>query len=107
MGAASKMTPAEFKQILIATLDRLIELTDSKGAEYAHSSDQLANFKRLSSRLSLTPEQILIVYLTKHLDAIENYVRNPWQDLSEPIEGRIDDAILYLCLLKALIRDSY
>jgi len=101
------MTSTEFVNILTETLTRLIQLSKTKGAEYAHSTDQLANFKRLSQRLSLAPERVLLVYLTKHLDAIENYIRNPTQDLSEPIESRIDDAILYLCLLKALIYDSH
>jgi hypothetical protein len=84
-------------------MERLMHLTDTKGREYANSDDQLANFKRLSTQLGLTPEQVITVYMTKHLDSINSYVRNPEQDLSEPIDGRIDDAILYLILLKASI----
>lgn len=99
------MTSAEFEGLLNATFNHLIELTQTKGAEYAHSADQLANFKRLSERLGMTPEAVLMVYLTKHLDSIESYIREPSMCLSEPINGRIDDAILYLCLLKGLIND--
>lgn len=110
MGAAGGMKITTFHELLNETLQRLIDLTDAKGREYAGSADQLANFKRLGDRLMLEPEQVLLVYLTKHLDAIDTYVRDysigAEVHLSEPIEGRIDDAILYLCLLKALIRDQ-
>ena len=99
----SSINAADFEsRYLQSTLERLIELTRSKGREYANSDDQLANFKRLAKRLGLSPAQVCMVYLTKHLDSVDSWVRNPAQDLSEPIEGRIDDAILYLILLKAI-----
>ena len=98
------MNSTEFEdRYLKSTLERLIDLTRTKGREYANSDDQLANFKRLGEQLGLSPEKVIMVYLTKHLDSINSYVRNPEQDLSEPIDGRIDDAILYLILLKASI----
>ena len=104
------MNGSEFKELLVSTHERLLSLTDSKGIEYAHDADQLANFKRLGSQLQLHPTAILLVYLQKHLDAITAFVaattkgQRPIE--SEPIEGRIDDAILYLILLKALIHDT-
>lgn len=101
------MNAAQFEQILQDTYDTLLQLTRTKGAEYAHDADQLANFKRLSDRLGMPAEAILMVYLTKHLDSIESFIREPQKGLSEPIDARIDDAILYLCLLKALIHDSH
>ena len=107
-GSAQLVNSTEFEsRYLRDTLERLIELTRSKGREYANSDDQLANFKRLALRLGLTPAQVCTVYLTKHLDSIDSWVRNPDQDLSEPIEGRIDDAILYLILLKAIAHDEF
>jgi hypothetical protein len=100
------MNVAKFKALLNDTLERLLCLTETKGQEYAHDADQLANFRRLSVRLLLPAETVLMVYLAKHIDSIEAYIRDPQRGLSEPIESRIDDAILYLCLLKALIKDD-
>ena len=98
------MNATEFEdRFLKTTLEELIHLTRTKGREYANNDDQLANFKRLGTQLGLRPEQVLYVYLAKHLDSIQSFLRHPEQDLSEPIEGRIDDAILYLILLKALL----
>lgn len=103
------MNGSEFKLVLTQTAEHLWTLTDSKGAEYAHDADQLANFKRLGKQLQLEPTTVLMVYMQKHLDAIAAYVsavqNGSVPTLSEPINGRIDDAILYLVLLKALIHD--
>ena len=100
------MTADEFKYLLAATYSKLCGLTATKGREYANSDDQLANFKRLSQALGINPEAVCFVYLAKHLDSIQSHLRCPEKPLSEPIEGRIDDAILYLVLLKGLINDS-
>lgn len=104
------MKKSDFQDLLTATHNTLRALTDTKGEEYANSgerrdTDQLANFKRLAAEMGITPEQVLNVYLTKHMDGIKSYIRTG-KVLSEPIEGRIDDAILYLILLKGLVIDS-
>ena len=103
------MNGSNFEKLLESTAEHLQVLTKSKGAEYAHDADQLANFKRLGHQLRLKPTTVLMVYMQKHLDAITEYVSAVQAEacpiLSEPIEGRIDDAILYLVLLKALVVD--
>lgn len=105
------MTGDECVQLIDDTLENIQNLRRSKGREYANSDDQLANFKRLAGRIALTPEAVLLVYLTKHLDSIDHFVKDIAKhngapaNLSEPIEGRIDDAINYLILLKGLLRD--
>lgn len=102
------MNDEVFKYLMQTTFDSLKKLSSTKGVEYAGSEDRLANFKRLEKRLNLSQEKILLVYLTKHLDSIDTYVKNIGArnvSLSEPIEGRIDDAILYLILLKGIIQE--
>ena len=81
---------------------RLCELSSTKGREYAGTDDVLLNFKRLAERLYLEPRQVLSVYLTKHLDAIDSWVRCGIIYSEESITGRIDDAILYLVLLRVM-----
>jgi len=97
-----QMNTQEFLDILDNTWDTLVQLTKSKGHEYANSDNQLANFERLSETLGLAPDAVCFVYLAKHMDAIQNHIREPERAASEPISGRIDDAILYLLLLKAI-----
>lgn len=104
------MTKQEFEIYLTEITNRLLMLTRTKGAEYAGSNNQLANFYRLSDMLGLPPEAILLVYLTKHMDSIQSYIRGlttgHLSPASEPITGRIDDALLYLILLRALIEQD-
>lgn len=100
------MNSMEFDIVMRMTYDELVKLSNSKGIEYSGCDDRLANFKRLSNDLGMSPYQILWVYLAKHLDSIRSYITMPQRELSEPINGRIDDAILYLILLKCLILES-
>jgi hypothetical protein len=104
------MTNNEFKELLEKVHNDLIFLTDTKGADYTvGDSDQLANFKNISFDTGIHVEQALMVFLNKHLSAIKMWVkrnRNMDYKPSEPIDGRIDDAILYLILLKAIIVDK-
>lgn len=97
------MTKNEFLQLIENQYHHLVDLTRTKGEEYSRSDDQLANFKRNAADLNLTPEQIWAVYFNKHIDSIKSYIANPSKPLSEPIEGRINDAILYLLLFKAIV----
>jgi hypothetical protein len=101
---------SDFKLLINRTFESIKALTSSKGEEYANNAadgnaDQHANFKRQAEQLGMKPEQVLSVYMSKHLDAISSYIRTG-REFSEPIDGRIDDAILYLILLKGLVTDS-
>ena len=100
------MTNNEFKVLLGVQYAELLKMTATKGREYTNdNTDQLINFKEQAAELGMRPEQVLMVYLNKHLSAIKSYVRTG-QVHSEPIEGRITDAILYLVLLRGLITDG-
>lgn len=102
------MVKSDFKRLVESTFGNLVQLTNTKGEDYARSDDQLANFKRTAEQLNLTPEAIWMVLFNKHYDAIVSAVRNSGDanyKPSEPVEGRIDDAILYLLLLKGLLRE--
>lgn len=96
------MNAREFEGHLSQFFVDLRRITSSKGVEYANdTTDQLANFKRLAVQLGLLPEQVALVYLTKHLDSIQHAVRTG-KVLSEPLHGRCLDAVLYLILLDAI-----
>jgi hypothetical protein len=85
---------------------RRFELCDNKSLDYASGQDRLANFKRIGARLRQTPETILMVYATKHYDAICAYIEGGCEDdRSEPIVGRIYDLQNYMDLLLALGRE--
>lgn len=106
------MNKVDFKALLVSTHENICRLTAGKGEEYSSSDDQLASFKRYGVRAGLHPLKVWSVLYCKHADSIDSFVKRAsktgsmYFGTSEPIEGRIDDAILYLILLKALIKDS-
>lgn len=87
-----------------ANFERIVEINNTKGSDYAGEADALLNFKRHAAELGLTAEQVWAVYCSKHWDAVMTYVRDG-DVKSEPIEGRIDDMILYLFLLRGLVEE--
>ena len=99
------MTTERLHQIVAKQFDECEALLKQKNADYAPTHDAVGNFKEAAAELGSTPYQILGVYLRKHLCAISAFIRNNGQLESEPIEGRITDAINYLVFLRALIVD--
>ena len=79
----------------------------SKGQkEYAHDTNYVfANFERVSSNLNISKEKALLVYLLKHIDGICSHV-DGYETQRDSIFGRLTDAIVYLCILWAMIEES-
>ena len=97
----------KFTSLLNETFESIFKLTNTKGEEYSRSDDQLGNFRRSAAEARLTMEQVWLVFFNKHIDSIKSYIVNGGQVKStESIESRIDDAILYLILLKAIAEDK-
>jgi hypothetical protein len=86
-------------------IEELEDLLHNKGKEYSSTEDCLANFKH-GTDIGVTPEQKLWIFLDKHLSSIKTYIREGQVFSNEPIEGRINDAINYLFLLRCLIVDN-
>lgn len=99
------MNTQEFENSIDDLYARLRELTATKGEEYkGRSVNQFKNFEDLAAELGMTREQVLWVYVTKHLNSIRTFIKDGGKkDYAEPITGRIDDAILYLLILRGMV----
>jgi len=82
----------------------------SKRSEYAMNEDCLSNFKATAASCGMEPEEVCVVLMMKHVQAICKMARDKSVRLSwggnGAIEGtnqRISDARNYLMLLAALI----
>lgn len=104
------MNQENFNAVVAETISTINKLIQVKGGEYAGSEDRLANFKRGAELVGVSPLQTLLIYLSKHYDAVSTYVRDEAggkeRVRSEPIAGRFDDIIVYCILAKALIAES-
>lgn len=91
----------------IEEFDAEMEIMRDKGREYTvHNADKLHNFKSIAERTGLKTEEVLLVYLLKHMDSIRNYIQEGVEASDEPIAGRIRDARNYLLLLRAIIDET-
>ena len=71
--------------------------------EYAQNkANVFANFDRIAELQGLSPEQVLMTYLLKHIDGIQSYVKGH-QSQREDVRGRIVDVIVYLTLLWGMV----
>ncbi len=71
--------------------------------EYARKNNNaFANFERVGKNLDLSREDVLLVYLLKHIDGICSFVKGH-KSQREDVRGRITDAIVYLCLLWGMV----
>jgi hypothetical protein len=98
------MTHSEFDDYQNIILRKVVGMRDTKGKEYANSENRFGNFDRVAAELDLTNIQVAWVYTKKHLDGIASFCRTQ-RELSEPIEGRIVDAIVYLTLIAGMIEE--
>jgi hypothetical protein len=88
-----------FGRVLAKCADTMI----LKGQDYTiGNADRLYNFKKVAELTGLSTRQVWSVYACKHLFAILNYVKTEGKSESEPIEGRIVDAINYLLFLSLI-----
>lgn len=88
-------------------LNKCCEILSVKGKDYTIGShDRLANFRRTAEMFNCTKEQVLAIYLYKHVAAIFNYAKSNKQSESEPIEGRIADVINYMLLFYKMIKED-
>lgn len=98
-----------YAMLLEQTIEKIKSLGQLKGGEYAGDDDRLANFRRNAKKREVPMELIWAVYIDKHLDAINQYIddimKGKTRERLEPLEGRCDDAIVYLILFKCMIEE--
>jgi hypothetical protein len=96
------MNRKHFLEMMDRVFEKIRELNERKGHDYAGDEDPFSNFKERAIDLGLSKEQIWAVYACKHWDAIMTFCKEG-QVASEPIEGRLEDVILYCLLLMGMI----
>jgi 3-methyladenine DNA glycosylase AlkC len=90
-----------------ALLAEAAKIEASKRPAYtANSEDVLFNFKSVAKRLNITPMQAWGVYFLKHIDSISSQAKDPSIPQGEAMIGRYADAVNYLKLGFALMRDT-
>lgn len=100
------MTRQQMAETMQKIFEGCVAFRTAGQAEYAHSeANAFANFERVAERLGVSREQVLLVYLEKHIDGIHSYVQGH-RSQREDVRGRIKDAIVYLTLLHGMVDEN-
>lgn len=101
------MTHEEFRLFQSDLLTDVVAMREAKGKEYATFNNAFANFVEDAKDVDITPLQAALMHTNKHIRAIRYYVREGGESKSsEPIRGRIIDAICYLTLIAGMIEED-
>ena len=92
---------------LINAIFEQVETIHTEGQkEYAMDEDNVfANFDRIANQINMDREIVLWVYLMKHIDGIASYLKGH-RSQREEVQGRLTDAIVYLCILWGMIENE-
>lgn len=99
------MTSDEMAQMMDRVFEECRALREAGQKEYAGGEDAFGNFNRLATRLGINRKQVLLVYLAKHQDGVDSFLRGHISQ-REDVRGRINDQITYLCLLRGMIEEE-
>ncbi len=95
----------EQKELFEKTVQDMRDLLETKGKEYSGDKDALQNFKN-GIDIGVTPLQKGWIFTDKHVSSIKSYIKNGKEFSSEPIEGRVLDAMNYMFLILCLIKEQ-
>ena len=100
------MKKKKFDELFKDIIEEVKSTRDDGQKEYAHTEDDVfANFERVASSLDISKEKALMVYLMKHIDGINAYIKGH-KSQREDVTGRITDCIVYLCLLYGMSQEK-
>lgn len=88
-------------------LRQVTEILKTKGADYTlGTGDRLHNFRTVAEFCGMTMQEVWGVYFYKHMSAIFSFIKNGGKVESEPIDGRILDAVTYLLLFYKIVKET-
>ena len=99
------MTTYEFDEIMAETFIKIKGLSQTKGKEYTQGGDRLKNFVETGEDLDIHPMKTCFIFMKKHWDSLRSFMKYGKTHSTESIESRIHDLILYLILLKAILKE--
>lgn len=100
------MTQGEMQKVMDSVFLECQNLRDAGQKEYAHkTSNAFANFERVADDLDLDRKAILWTFAMKHRDGIASYIKGH-KSQREDVRGRINDLVVYLCLLRGMIDEE-
>ncbi len=100
------MTKGKMAKLMEKMVETEKVLREAGHKEYTHDEDNsFANFERIAEAVGITREQVLAVFLLKHIDGIMAHIKGH-RSQRENISGRIGDARVYLALFQGMVEED-
>ena len=99
------MKQEDFNKVVDEVMAACSETLAPKGEEYSRNGDRLHNFKVAGLMQNISPEKALGGMMAKHLVSIMDIIDDPDGVQEKVLYEKTQDAINYLILLTALIRE--
>lgn len=103
------MTEKMFDCLLEERISKIRSVLKAKGREYSTAADCLHNFKRAAQCTGETPAEVCVGFFVKHLvsilDLVDALARGQAGPAREYVEEKIGDAINYLIILEAILKE--
>jgi len=101
------MNQEDFNEVVEDRTRQIIEVLTEKAKEYSSDTDRLHNFKVGAALLGVSPEKYAWFLSVKHLVSIQDTIDAIDEEFpsQEYVNEKFGDAINYLILLDALIRE--
>lgn len=99
------MRVKEFNELFEQRVDKCRNVLVFKAAEYADERERLHNFKAAGSLNHQGPEKALWGMATKHIISLADMIAKDEDYPQEMWDEKIGDALNYLFLLDAVIKD--
>lgn len=100
------MKQQEFEDVVNKTIDACRDLLLSKNAAYNVDLDKLGTFKKAAVFEGITPEKALWGMHVKHLVSVSDMISSEEAYSMATWDEKIQDAINYFLLLRALLIDT-
>lgn len=103
------MTQEEFTKVFESRVDSCRRILISKNTEYARGGDKLSNFKKAGGMQGCSPAKALQGMMAKHQISILDMVNDLDNGIShsqKQWDEKLNDALNYLFLLDALLKDK-
>ena len=99
------MNTDDFEKAFEEQVERCREVLVNKAREYA-TEDRLHNFKVAAALQGISPEAALAGFLAKHIVSIFDMTPTPKSHSRAQWDEKITDALNYLFLLNAIIKEE-
>ena len=99
------MTNEDFTIEMEASFNRSRKVLSKKAKEYAGLTDRLENFKTAGAAQLIPPTQALVGFAMKHVVAIADMAKHPYDFSDNQWLERTGDIKNYMILLEALLTD--